>query len=73
MSRSDKRSLRRVNAHDFVDKALGKAAPYGVYDVVANAGFVSVGIRSDRAEFAVEAIRVWLGRWGAGVIQRHAS
>ena len=50
--------------HDFVDKALGKAAPYGVYDVTANAGFVSVGITSDTAEFAVEAIRRWLDRMG---------
>ena len=55
---------QRVNVHDFVDKELGKAAPYGVYDVAANAGFVSVGITSDTAEFAVEAIRSWLGRMG---------
>ncbi len=55
---------RRVNVHDFVDKELGKAAPYGVYDVTANAGFVSVGISSDTAEFAVEAIRCWLARMG---------
>ena len=38
---------RRVNVHDFEDKKLGKAVPYGVYDVTANAGFVSVGITSD--------------------------
>ena len=44
--------------HDFADKELGKAAPDGVYDVTANAGFVSVGISSDTAEFAVELIRV---------------
>ena len=55
---------QRVNVHDFVDKELGKAVPYGVYDVAANAGFVSVGITSDTAEFAVEAIRIWLGRMG---------
>jgi Rhodopirellula transposase DDE domain len=55
---------QRVNVHDFVDKALGKAVPYGVYDVAANAGFVSVGVTSDTAEFAVEAIRGWLGRMG---------
>jgi len=53
-----------VNVHDFVDKDLGKAAPYGVYDVTANAGFVSVGISSDTAEFAVESIRCWLDRMG---------
>ena len=55
---------RRVNAHDFADKELGKAVPYGVYDVAANAGFVNVGITSDTAEFAVEAIRSWLERMG---------
>jgi Rhodopirellula transposase DDE domain len=55
---------QRVNVHDFVDKELGKAVPYGVYDVAANAGFVSVGITSDTAEFAVAAIRIWLGRMG---------
>jgi hypothetical protein len=55
---------QRVNVHDFADKELGKAVPYGVYDVAANAGFVSVGVTSDTAEFAVEAIRSWLGRMG---------
>ena len=42
-----------MNVHDFEDKELGKVVPYGVYDVAANAGFVSVGITSDTAEFAV--------------------
>lgn len=55
---------RRVNVHDFEDKKLGKVVPYGVYDVTANAGFVSLGITSDTAEFAVEAIRTWLVRTG---------
>jgi hypothetical protein len=55
---------QRVNVHDFADKELGKAVPYGVYDVAANAGFVSLGITSDTAEFAVEAIRTWFGRMG---------
>jgi Rhodopirellula transposase DDE domain len=59
-----KSSPNRVNVHDFIDKELGKAAPYGVYDVTANAGFVSVGISSDTAEFAVESIRCWLDRMG---------
>ena len=59
-----KGSPDRVNVHDFADKELGKAAPYGVYDVTANAGFVSVGISSDTAEFAVESIRCWLDRMG---------
>ena len=55
---------RRVNVHDFQDKELGKVVPYGVYDMTANTGFVSVGITSDTAEFAVESIRCWLQRMG---------
>jgi Rhodopirellula transposase DDE domain len=55
---------QRVNVHDFEDKKLGKVVPYGVYDVTANAGFVSVGITSDTAEFAVASIRCWLERMG---------
>jgi len=43
---------RRVKVHDFEDKEPGKVTPYGAYDVGANAGFVSVGITSDTAEFA---------------------
>jgi hypothetical protein len=54
----------RVNVHDFEDKTLGKVVPYGVYDIAANAGFVSLGITSDTAEFAVAAIRCWLERMG---------
>jgi hypothetical protein len=51
--------------HDFVDKQLGKAVPYGVYDMDKNAGWVSVGIDHDTAEFAVASIRhwwLWMGR-----------
>ena len=55
---------QRVNVHDFEDKKLGKVVPYGVYDVTANTGFVSVGITSDTAEFAVQSIRCWLERMG---------
>ena len=54
----------RVAVHDFEDKDLGKVVPYGVYDVTANAGFVSVGITSDTAQFAVQSIRTWLARMG---------
>ena len=54
----------RVNVHDFADKELGKAVPYGVYDVAANEAFVSVGIAADTAEFAVAAIRSWRERMG---------
>ena len=49
----------KVNVHDFVDKELGKAIPYGVYDISANAGYVSVGIDHDTAEFAVNSIHRW--------------
>ena len=55
---------QRVNVHDFENKKLGKVVPYGVYDVTANTGFVSVGITSDTAEFAVQSIRCWLERMG---------
>jgi hypothetical protein len=55
---------QRVNVPDFEDKKLGKVVPYGVYDVTANAGLVSVGITSDTAEFAVASIRCWLERMG---------
>jgi hypothetical protein len=48
-----------VNVHDFPDKKLGKAIPYGVYDVQANEGWVSVGQDHDTAAFAVETIRRW--------------
>jgi len=53
-----------VNVHDFVDKELGKVAPYGVYDPAANEAWVSVGITSDTAEFAVQSIRTWRERMG---------
>ena len=48
-----------VNVHDFVDKTLGKVAPYGIYDVATNTGWVSLGIDHDTAEFAVNAVRRW--------------
>lgn len=48
-----------VNMHDFPDKQLGKAIPYGVYDLKENVGYVTVGITHDTAEFAVSAIENW--------------
>jgi transposase len=51
-----------VNVHDFPDKELGKAIPYGIYDVGRNEGWVSVGITHDTAEFAAESVRRWW-RW----------
>jgi len=54
----------KVLDHDFPIKELGKATPYGIYDVMKNAGFVNVGISSDTAEFAVESIRKWWNEVG---------
>lgn len=53
-----------VDTHDFPDKELGKAIPYGVYDIDSNQAWVSVGVSRDTAEFAVEAIRRWWKRLG---------
>jgi transposase len=53
----------QVRTHDFPDEQQGKAIPYGVYDLAANAGWVSVGTDHDTAAFAVETIRRW---WNAG-------
>lgn len=50
---------QRVRVHDFVIPALGKANPYGVYDITYNLGWVNVGIDHDTATFAVESIRRW--------------
>ena len=49
----------RVNVHDFIDPELGRAVPYGVYDITNNVGWVSVGTNHDTATFAVNAIRRW--------------
>jgi hypothetical protein len=49
----------RVRTHDFVDKALGRAVPYGIYDLANDEGWVSVGDSADTAAFATEAIRRW--------------
>jgi hypothetical protein len=49
----------QVRVHDFVIKELGKVAPYGIYDLAANRGWVNVGIDHDTAEFAVGSIRWW--------------
>jgi hypothetical protein len=53
-----------VNVYDFMDKQKGKATPYGVYDLSKNKGWVSVGISSDTAEFAVNSIRQWWQEMG---------
>jgi hypothetical protein len=64
------RELRRqgqpepVRVHDFKIPELGKVAPYGVYDIAANHGWVSVGIDADTGAFAVESIRRWWQKLG---------
>ena len=55
-----------VNVHDFLDPALGKAIPYGVYDIGANTGWVSVGSDHDTAAFAVATLRNWWEHEGHG-------
>ena len=54
----------QVRVHDFVIPELGRAAPYGVYDIAENAGWVSVGIDHDTAAFAANAIRSWWQNMG---------
>ena len=54
-----------VNTYDFMDPELGKVTPYGVFDIAANEGWVSVGIDHDTAPFAGEAIRQWWREMGA--------
>ena len=49
----------KVNTHDFLDPDKGRAAPYGIYDLINNVGFVNVGISADTSAFAVESIRRW--------------
>jgi len=60
----------KVNVHDFPDKKLGKAIPYGIYDLVSNEGWVSVGIDHDTAQFAVASIRRWWTEMGASRFPR---
>ena len=56
-----------VKVHDFIDKGRGKATPYGVYDMAADTGWVSVGVDHDTAEFAVETLRRWWRPMGSRV------
>ena len=56
-----------VKVHDFLDKELGKAIPYGIYDQTANTGWVCVGVDHDTAEFAVETLRRWWRKMGSRV------
>lgn len=54
----------KVNVHDFPDKELGKAIPYGIYDLIQNEGWVNVGIDHDTAAFAVASIQGWWDSMG---------
>jgi len=54
-----------VRVHDFIDKELGKAIPYGVYDLASNEGWVSVSVTHDTAQFAAASIRRWWNEMGA--------
>ena len=57
----------QVRVYDFIDPELGKVAPYGVYDLTSNTGWVNVGIDHDTAEFAVQSIRRWWLEMGQAV------
>jgi hypothetical protein len=57
--RQPKGQPERVKVHDFIDRKLGKAIPYGVYDLARNQGWVNVGCDHDTATFATESIRRW--------------
>lgn len=67
---SQKGNPLKVNTHDFPDKRLGKVAPYGIYDIGLNKGWVSVGISSDTAQFAVNTIRSWWYKMGLTAYNR---
>lgn len=62
-----------VNVHDFRDKELGHARPYGVYDLKNNEAWVNVGINHDTAEFAVESIRTWWQEMGQPIYLNASS
>ena len=57
----------KVRSKDFVDQHLGKGIPYGVYDITANNGWVSVGMDHDTAQFASESLRRWWQQMGSRV------
>ena len=59
-----------VNVYDFQDKKLGKVAPYGIYDITNNMGWVNVGVDHDTAQFAVQSIRSWWYSMGSKLYQK---
>ncbi len=56
---------QKTCVHDFLDKELGKAIPYGVYDVTGNNGWVSIGIDHDTSDFAIDSILAWWKHMGS--------
>jgi Rhodopirellula transposase DDE domain len=60
----------KVRVYDFADKDLGRAIPYGIYDLTANCGWVSVGLDHDTAQFAVATLRRWWQRMGRRVYRQ---
>jgi hypothetical protein len=60
----------KVRVHDFIIPELGRANPYGIYDIAHNTGWVSVGVDHDTAAFAVESIRRWWNSMGQAVYPR---
>jgi len=64
------RDPQKVLVHDFVNPELGRAIPYGVYDLGSNSGWVSVGVDHDTATFAVESIRRWWRSMGRPLYRR---
>ena len=62
----------KVRVHDFIIRKLGKATPYGIYDLAHNTGWVSVGVDHDTAAFAVESIRRWWHTMGRPLYQKAA-
>ncbi len=62
-----------VTVHDFPDDEMGKAVPYGVYDLAENEAWVSVGVSHDTAEFAVETIRTWYKQLGHALYPNASS
>jgi transposase len=63
----------KVRVHDFLIPELGRANPYGIYDIGLNTGWVSVGVDHDTAEFAVESIRRWWRSMGQQAYPKAAS
>ena len=62
-----RKSPEKVKVHDFQDKKLGKVAPYGIYDLTQNLGYINLGTDADTSAFAVESIRRWWMTMGESI------